>query len=272
MTALSKIARFSILAVVVLASTRALSTIPTEGRQRWDPHAEFVVTAVNEAGESPNSNPASLDKPSYPGVPEPVDPGQPVKLNPPKPVYTQKPAYGPYDSYILDYGTDAYVSKRDPDKNFGVEPTLDIQTIPWMQSEAYIRFDLDRDRIKQPNIQSAILHVYCTSLASCGSYIGPVDVTLYGVEDDAWKETAITWNTKPEGVPLSTQTISERDKWYTFDVTDFVQKQYAADKKVSFKLASDTEQHMLVSFGAKEEPPKSTAQPLTRPILKIEAK
>ena len=66
---------------------------------------------------------------------------------------------------------------------------------------------------------------------------------LYKVGDDNWSESTITWNNAPVmGDYMLTQifkyrTSTDPDTLYQWDVTSYVQTEYAGDKKVSFLLA-----------------------------------
>ena len=65
------------------------------------------------------------------------------------------------------------------------------------------------------------------------------DVRVYGVGDDSWSEYTIKWTDKPSidtDNALDTRAVIENDKWYSWDVTDFVASEYAGDKIVRFCL------------------------------------
>ena len=77
-------------------------------------------------------------------------------------------------------------------------------------------------------------NLYLNSYSTYGA-----DVRVYGVGDDSWSEYTIKWTDKPSidaDNALDTRAVIENDKWYSWDVTDFVASEYAGDKKVSFCL------------------------------------
>ena len=65
-----------------------------------------------------------------------------------------------------------------------------------------------------------------------------------GATDDTWTETGVTWNNQPAfGSVLDTQTLSSgtTNVWYNWNVTSFVQGQFAGDKTVSLLVKPVTE-------------------------------
>jgi hypothetical protein len=73
--------------------------------------------------------------------------------------------------------------------------------------------------------------------------------SLYKVADDNWSESTITWNNAPVmGEYMLSQifkyrTSSDPDTLYQWDVTSYVQTEFAGDKKVSFMLADTNTLH-----------------------------
>ncbi len=239
---------------------------PTEGFLRPDLEGEYVVCAVNDAGESPPSNPATVNGPAYPGVPEagpssvPMDPLPALEITP-----APKPVYGPYRRHELSDGRDAYVRDGDAaDTNFGTGDFLDVcgSDVPGKACRALIRFAIDRGRVPEPDIERATLKVYCKATN------GPASITLYAVDDD-WKETLVTWNTQPTGTPLATLTIDKAEQWNTIDVTEYVRAQHHGDKIVSFMLAADSSNDILTEFGSKEGDRFGRKNPFLRPVLEV---
>ena len=73
---------------------------------------------------------------------------------------------------------------------------------------------------------------------NCYSTYG-ANVRAYGVGDDSWSEYTINWLNKPSIATdnaLDTRAVIENNKWYSWDVTDFVANEYAGDQVVSFCL------------------------------------
>jgi len=70
----------------------------------------------------------------------------------------------------------------------------------------------------------------------CHSTYG-ANVRVYGVGDDSWSEYTINWLNKPSIAidnALDNRAVIENYKWYSWDVTGFVENQYDGDKIVSF--------------------------------------
>ncbi|MBA7601315.1 hypothetical protein ES703_08384 [subsurface metagenome] len=77
-------------------------------------------------------------------------------------------------------------------------------------------------------------NLYLNSYSTYGA-----NVRVYGVGDDSWSEYTIKWTDKPSidtDNALDTRAVLENDKWYSWDVTDFVVNENAGDKVVSFCL------------------------------------
>lgn len=241
---------------------------PSEAFLPVDPEAEFVVTAVNSAGESPNSNPACLTTPAYPGL-------QPQKQSiGTKRAWTQtitaatpseRPKYGPYTFYRLSNGHDTYVTDgADAAIRHGTEGHLIVRSsqVEGGNARALIRFQLGSGRIREAGIGKAVLRIHCTALEQ------EATIQLLGVADDSWKETLATWNgAPPSGDVLCEQFVEQQDKACAFDVTEFVRTEYQGDKTVSFMLVSAGEGSF--QFGAKEGDRGPTDLPHKRPVLEV---
>ena len=94
----------------------------------------------------------------------------------------------------------------------------------------WLKFDL-RAIPSLAGVQRVNLSLYL------GDNTGSSQVRCYGVTDDSWRENEITWHNQPSiGSPLDERTVTEKDRRYTWDVTSFVQSQFAGDNKASFCL------------------------------------
>jgi len=102
------------------------------------------------------------------------------------------------------------------------------------------------------SIGKAKLWVYNYFLTDWGSY----GVQCRSVDDDDWKEGTTTWSNQPSYGDLLGDVIEVTDTgWYSWDVTSFVQQEFAADKEVSFCLrdiGEDDEPEHSTWFASKE--------------------
>ncbi|HZG77142.1 MAG TPA: DNRLRE domain-containing protein, partial [Paenibacillus sp.] len=79
------------------------------------------------------------------------------------------------------------------------------------------------------------------------------NLTIAGLQDDAWTESTVTSSTLPSetgAVHLGAFPVGAAG-WYEFDITDFVNGQMG-DKKVSFKLSDPLKQSGTISFNSSE--------------------
>ncbi|MCP4639488.1 MAG: DNRLRE domain-containing protein, partial [bacterium] len=239
---------------------------PTEGFLRPDLDSEYVVCAVNGAGESPPSNPATINGPVYPGASEATAPSVPMNAPPILEITpVSKPIYGPSPRRRLSYGKDTYVRDGEDDGiNFGTGDFLAVcgSDTPGQACRALIRFALDRGRVPEANMQRATLKVYCKAAE------GPATITLYAV-DAGWKETLVTWETHPAGKALVRVVIDKPEQWYAADVTEYVRAQHHADKTASFMLADDANNGVQMRFGSKEGDRFGIEKPFLRPVLEV---
>ena len=140
---------------------------------------------------------------------------------------------------------DAGITRGFPDNKRGVEEPWQMWTsscsgVPYsgyfLSERSFLKFDLSAiPSLGNSNIR---LYVYCykTDAAPNG------DVQCCYVNDDNWSENTLTWNTQPElGGVLDTRTITEADKWYSWDVTSFIENEFAGDKIASFCLKTPME-------------------------------
>ena len=147
------------------------------------------------------------------------------------------------DSYVRD---DIYA-----DTNYGSEALLKVKNTgsirPDLNMESYMKFDLGT--INNAEILSAKLYVY----GACQSWSPPVNLNVYGVDDDTWTESGITWNNKPtKGGGLSVLNTTSTMRWQGVDITSYVQSQYAGDKKVSLAITRDKATNEVTNFNSRE--------------------
>jgi len=134
---------------------------------------------------------------------------------------------------------DAYTHKGRPSTNFGGGDDI---FVGWYQHEregvggserTWLKFDLS-SLPADATIGRMRLWLYCHRLTGWGSH----DTRCYSVENDNWTEKSITWNNQPPtiGELLDNKVVEEENRWYSWEVTSFVQSQRAKDNLVSFCL------------------------------------
>ena len=134
---------------------------------------------------------------------------------------------------------DAEVRELSPDSNHGTS------AIMWVRSEgcgknrrAFLKFDLSAIPANS-TITEARLHLYCqvTSFAD-------LEVQVRAVDNDGWAERTLTWNNQPpHGEVLDAVLIPKcaGSKWYSWEVTSFVQAEFSGDKTMSLCLRAEEE-------------------------------
>ena len=150
---------------------------------------------------------------------------------------------------------DAQVSSGKATTNSGASTNMFIQssaTDSFGNERAFLRFDLST---LPPGsvITSARLEMFCWK-ATGPSLAAEADA----VASDGWAESGITWNTQPAlGATLATTTLAQGNinLWYDWDVTSYVQGEWAGDKVVSLAVKATTESSATTAsyaFDAKE--------------------
>jgi hypothetical protein len=173
-------------------------------------------TAVpTQAGTLPPTatRPAPSATATTPPIPMPsATPGSP---NP-----TQRPTARPSamppiaDRLRLTAVADAYVSAKDPGKNFGGDPSLKVADNAQILS--YLRFNVP-DTVAGHKIQRAILRLYIDKASGNG-------FTIRRVSGTAWSEKEITFSSAPkpgDALGASPSHLST-GRWVTIDITSLV--------------------------------------------------
>ncbi|MBD2845515.1 DNRLRE domain-containing protein [Paenibacillus sp. IB182496] len=113
---------------------------------------------------------------------------------------------------------DAYTYGGAPDTNYGTAVNLAVKgdTNPAYVRRAYLKADVAE--WDSSGGDEAELRVYSATP------VDPVDVRVWGLADDAWSESAITWNDPPDPagrVLIGDVTIAGAG-WYSLDVTSYL--------------------------------------------------
>ncbi|WP_221393558.1 DNRLRE domain-containing protein [Dyadobacter sp. NIV53] len=151
--------------------------------------------------------------------------------------------------------------------NYGAASTLEVKagSLPSYQRKTYLKFPLAGIM----PVGSAKLRLYGHNVQNTNK----VNVAVFGVENDDWSETAITWANAPagSGSNLGQFNADNTAKYYEIDVTSFVQSQLAGDRTVSFLLTNATSQNSLLSFNSRENtvnPPELVILPVAAPAAR----
>ncbi len=137
--------------------------------------------------------------------------------------------------------------------NYGTSSTLEVKagSLPSYQRKTYLRFRLTGI----PPVGSAKLRLYGSNIQDNTS----VNMVAYGMDNDSWTETGITWVNAPaaSGSILGSVNVNSSIKYYEIDVTSFVRSQASGDGTVSFLVVNPTNQNSRLSFNSRE----NTANP-----------
>lgn len=156
-------------------------------------------------------------------------------------VFAQSGTLNPVaDSYTRNgtYGSD----------NYGNDTSL---LIKGSSSSGYARFTYLKFSLGSlTNISSAKLRLYGRNTSNSSA----ISVSSYGVTDDSWLETGITFNNAPaaSSTALGSATVSDEAKYYEFDVTGYVISQSNGDNVVSFLVKDPSNQNSNLSFNSRE--------------------
>lgn len=144
---------------------------------------------------------------------------------------------------------DSSVKESFPDSNYGTESLIIVITLIDDNKRAFVKFNLDSLPVGAI-ITLAKFRGNCYSVVSLVA--GVTDVQARRVADDTWIESgagSITWNNQPAyGVVEDTQVPNWG--WVEWDVTSFVQDEFAGDKVVSICLRCVTEDYDATTRGS----------------------
>ena len=145
---------------------------------------------------------------------------------------------------------DAYVRNGTyASKNYGSDTGLAVKssTSSGFTRYSYLKFAL----AGVGDVVSAKLRVFGRNTDTT---ISNIKISSFSIlNDSSWNENGITWNTAPAiGTFLSFSGVNNQGRYYEFDVTGFVQEQFAGDKVVTFLIKDTSNQNKNVVFNSKE--------------------
>lgn len=152
---------------------------------------------------------------------------QSITLNPSDDAYTRDGSYG--------------------DKNYGSEPDLLLKAATsGFTRHTYLKFDLSGHK----NLKSAKLRIYGSNTDNANL----ISVSAYGVYNNAWDESSITFNNEPasDATSLSSVDINNTATYYELDVTDFVNGRLLANNAVSIAVKAKNSSNTTISLSSKE--------------------
>ncbi|MEO6329015.1 MAG: DNRLRE domain-containing protein [Ginsengibacter sp.] len=157
-------------------------------------------------------------------------------------------AYQENTTAALAPSADAYV-RNGPYAaiNYGSKDSLEVKASTTGYTRySYLKFSLTG----VSDVISAKLRVYGRNTQNTTS----INIGLFSVNDDSWIENGITWNNAP--VPATFQSsagINDKTRYYEFDVTDFVNTQFAGDKVVTFFIKDTANKNIQIALNSKEK-------------------
>ena len=135
--------------------------------------------------------------------------------------------------------------------NYGKDTSLVVKSSPssGYTRSSYLKFSLD----SIGGIGSAKLRIYGRNTDNTSS----VSISAFGVDNDTWSESGITWNNAPASstTALSSVSVNDQNTYYEFDVTNYAKTQLAADKVISFVIKDANNQNRNLAFNSKENLP-----------------
>jgi N-acetylneuraminic acid mutarotase len=132
--------------------------------------------------------------------------------------------------------------------NYGTDTSLIIKAanVSGYSRMSYLRFSLGT----ATNITSAKLRVYGRNIDNTNT----VKIFAYGVNNDTWTETGITFSNAPTASTsvLDSAAVNNVAKYYDIDITSFVKTQASGDKIVSVLLKDPLTKNTNIVFNSKE--------------------
>lgn len=155
----------------------------------------------------------------------------------------------PSEVFPLNPIADSYVRNGTySDKNYGNDTILIVKGSSniGFSRYSYIKFDVRNIT----NITSAQLNIYGHNIDTSTNII----LTAFGVNNDTWSENGITFNNQPTNITtaLSTVSVNDQEKYWGFDVTNFVKSETNGDSIVSFVIKDILNKNKSLWFNSRE--------------------
>lgn len=132
--------------------------------------------------------------------------------------------------------------------NYGTDTILYVKSSGTvdLNRQSFLKFNIDN----MTGVTAVKLRVYGNNNTDNVS----TSINCYGVNSDSWTETGITWTNRPTSLTSSLGAISVNNtlQYYEFDVTSFVQTEFAGDKVASFVIKDPAGAQRSLLFKSKE--------------------
>jgi hypothetical protein len=139
---------------------------------------------------------------------------------------------------------DVYV--RSDHTQDGTGEKLYVKNVP---TSGYLRKTFLRFPLQKPASPffSATLRLFA------GTVSGPVNVSVYAIDDDSWTESGVTWsNAPPFNKKLCTTAVTTNNIWVEWNITEAVAANSAEDRFLSLALWIDTPTSADTIFRSRE--------------------
>lgn len=132
--------------------------------------------------------------------------------------------------------------------NYGSDTSLIIKgsASAGFARNSYLKFNLST----LTNVSSAKLRIYGNNTDDATA----INLSAYGIDNDAWTETAINWNNSPttSAAAITSVPVNNLKKYYELDVTPYVLSQIGGDKIASFLIKDAANKVKNLVFNSKE--------------------
>lgn len=217
---------------------------PCEMNNLLGPNAsitDYILTIANNLhdrlaalkAEKGSTKPATIPTPTPTFTPTPTAMPTPTPTQVPGPTSLKKPAVVKILSLNLTTSADAYVRSDIPVSNFGGNTQLRADGSPAYVS--FLKFDLSK--LKGKTVISALLKLKVSYESDAGSSLGQ-GLSIQFVSNNAWSESAITFNNKPASLSTITTVTGAKAAGDTIeiDLTSFVNQK--AGQLISIELSN----------------------------------
>ena len=137
---------------------------------------------------------------------------------------------------------DAQVAEGYPTTNYGSATGLYVQSdsaSAYLDERTWMRYDIASAIPEGATITSASVKLYCWKATGSN-----MDAGCHPSSDDTWLESGINWNNQPSYGPVmdtKTLVVGMTNLWYAWDVTSFIQAEWAGDRLASLMIKAVTE-------------------------------
>jgi hypothetical protein len=169
--------------------------------------------------------------------------------------------YPAADAYVRD-GTYAMT-------NYGADVELQTKNDSTSyRREAFLKFDVGQTGLSA-GVANAKIRLYGSIAGAADAYV----VDLHAVGNTSWIESALNWNSRPSmgATALASTTVQgATHQWYEWDVTAYVQQEFAAGRPVlAFGLKNPANNATYVRFNSEEATANKAELVVTPPSQSI---